>query len=284
MQINQVPGLRGGKGLANSRITATDLIDQINGQHFILLRLPILPVRDLIDTEGVSEICVRWVPEESSNTPTGAFLMMIEESGLMALIDKWLIRCVCRVIKSDDKLPWSLKRKKLYSISLSEQSIIKMDLASFLSKVIEYERIKGDQLVISVPLELALKHERNFCLMASSIRRHGCQVSLSGMPSMDHLIWSRKAVGARYIKLDFSGRRLSEETDLFMKNLESLARSSAALQITLVAEFMGGPRLIPQLMSLGIEYVQGFSLSQPSLIDSRFGLSPFSFGNEIQFS
>lgn len=265
--------------MANPRLTATDLIDQINGQHFILLRFPILPVRDLIDTEGVSEICVRWVPEESGNTPTGAFLMMIEESGLMALIDKWLIRCVIRVIKSDEKLPWSLKGKKLYSISLSEQSIIGMDLASFLSKVIEFERIKGDQLLISVPLELALKHERNFCALASSFRSHGCKVSLSGIPALEHLIWARKAVGARFIKIDFSGRRLGEKTDFFLKNLESLARSCAALQITLVAEFIEDPRLIPQLISLGIEYVQGFSLSQPSVIDSRFGLSPFSFGN-----
>jgi len=163
-------------------LAATDLIEQINAGRFMLLRQPITPIHDLIDTEGLSEICVRWLPEESGQTPTGTYLTYLDQTSLMPVIDRWVIQCISRLIQTDLKLPWTQNLHKQYIIELSRGSVADMNTADYLHEAVTNCRIPSGRLTIESSFKTATTHPERFESLSKCVRSLGCNICLYGPP------------------------------------------------------------------------------------------------------
>lgn len=255
-------------------LAATDLIDQINAGRFMLLRQPIPPAHDLIDTESLSGICVRWIPEESGHTQSGTYLSALQETSLMHILDRWIIRCICHLIQTEKQLPWNQNLRKQYIIELSKESILDPKTAGYLHDSISQRRIPGGQLILETSFDLASENREPLEKLAKHARFLGCNLCLHGQPTPEQLLWAKKTLGVGYIKLDLSGCRNHIDPEDEWKKVTPIIKSSMRLGIKIIAQFVDSPRLIPHLQGLGVDYVQGWDLSLPDLIDTRLD-TPF---------
>lgn len=259
----------------NEALAAAELIEQINAGRFMLLRQPIQPIRDLIDTDGLSEICVRWIPEESGQTPTGTYLTYLDQTSLMPIVDRWVIQCISHLIQADRKLPWTQHLHKQYIIELSRDSIADPDTANYLHETVTHCRIPGNRLIIESSFEIVSAHPEQFELLSKRVRSLGCNICLYGTPAVNQLLWARKVIGARFIKLDLSGCRATANHQDKWNQITPLIKSCVSLGMKSIAQFIESPRLIPHLIRLGVDYVEGCDLSMPTLVDTRLE-TPFS--------
>lgn len=261
------------------RFSRQDLIEQINAGRFMLLRQPIIRLDNLIDSDFYAEICLRWMPEESEHSTPGTFLAVLEEAGLIQIADQWVIHCIAKVIHTENKMPWIKSRprrqQKKYSINLSEQTISSNEIGTYTGMVLRREGLSGSQIVFESSFSAAIRNQKAFARLADEIADLGCEISLSGNPTVDQLVWARKMLRIRYIKLDFSGGNSIDGFRRLEKKYKNLIYSCKRLDILSIAQFVEDPGVISFLQETGIDFVQGFGLALPSLIESKLGL-PFS--------
>ncbi len=263
----------------NWRFSKHDLIEQINEGRFLLLLQPIIRLDNLIDSDRYAEICLRWMPEESEHSAPGTFLEALEEAGLIQIADQWVIHCIARVIHTENKLPWIKSRprrqQKKYSINLSEQSIASGEIGQYTSLVLQREILSGSQIVFESSFSAAIRNKKAFSGFAREIVDLGCEISLSGNPTVDELIWAKKVLRIRYIKLDFSEGNSVAGFQRLEKKYKTLIYCCKRLSILSVAQFIEDTEVLPLLQKTGLDFVQGYGLALPRLIESKLGL-PFS--------
>lgn len=266
------------------RFSKQDFIEQINAGWLMLMSQPIIRLGDVIDADCFAAVCLRWMPEERENSMPGTFLAALEDAGLAPIADRWAIHCTARVVHADNKLHRlkapTLRPRKKYSIHLSEQSIVSDKIGRYISNVLQKESISGSQFVFESTFDVALRNSEAFSKLAKLCSDLDCAIILTGTPTLDELIWARKILRIRFIKLDLGGSSTPAGFRHLEKKYATLIYCCSRLKIRTIAQFVEQPGIIPQLQKIGVDFVQGYGLAMPTLIDSEAGL-PFTLPEEF---
>ena len=268
----------------NWHLSRQELIEQINAGWLMLLSQPIIRLGDIIDADCFAEIFLRWIPEERENSIPGNFLVALEDAGLAPIADQWAIHCAARVVRADNKLHRSKAHTqrplKKYSIYLSEKSIVSGVIGRYIGNVLQKEGINGSGIVFGSTFDVAARNSQAFSELAEQFSDLDCAIALAGSPTLDELIWARKILRISYIKLDLGGSNTIAGFRCLEKKYATLIHCCSLLKIQTIAQFVEDPEIIPHLQKIGVDFVQGYGLALPSLIESKLGL-PFSLTEEF---
>lgn len=210
------------------------------------------------------EVLLRMQKADAIYTPE-AFLDVARTHRLMPEIDRWVVRHSLHALNSHAELLDD--RDVEFCINVDEQSVVTPGFAEAIVAEVEECAVPADLLVFEVGEPIALQRPAAVQSFADRISAAGCKLSLdhfgAGQGSMANL--SRLHVSSVKIDgplvRDVTTNRRSESL------LRDVASMTASMHIETVAGRVEQDCVRQKLLTLGIDYAQGFALSPPRPVD-----------------
>lgn len=204
------------------------------------------------------EILIRMLNDEGKIIPPMAFIPAAERYDLMTTIDRWVVANTLKYFKSINKQDLTL-----IAINLSAQSLSDDHFLEFITSEIKINNINPSQLCFEITETSAIINLARAMDFISALKDIGCKFALddfgSGLSSFAYL----KNLPVDYLKIDGGFIRDIIEDPMDLAFVESINQIGHVMGIQTIAEFVENDRIFELLKRIGIDYVQGYNLSQP---------------------
>lgn len=233
------------------------LRDALAGDRFELHYQPLMHVRSLKIAHY--ETLLRLPTDEGLIGPE-SFLPAAIRFGLMADIDRWVLRRVVRTLGEATALSPATK----LATNLSGFAFDDEQLGQFLQGLLDEHSVSGDRLVIEITEQLAVRFAANTDKQIAKLRELGCELAIddfgSGYSSFGYL----KRLPVNYLKIDgaFIRNLPRDRVDQAMVRMVGEVARAAGMQT--VAEYVHNEATLELLAKYGIDYAQGYYIGKPT--------------------
>ncbi len=236
----------------------------LDHDHF---RLHAQPIVALAPPGGVAmaEVLVRLREEEARMLPPGDFLPAFKHYGLIAELDRWVVRSALRKLGEGGG---ALRR---LSVNVSAQTIEEPGFAAFVAMQLRLAALAPACLVIEIDETDALDRRAAAERFAAGMKDIGCQLLLDGFARRSVSFDAFKALGVDYVKVDGTLVRNILRSGSAAAKLKTILRAGAATGVGVIAECVEDGKVLAALRLLKAGYVQGFGVRKPEPIDDLFG-------------
>jgi diguanylate cyclase (GGDEF)-like protein/PAS domain S-box-containing protein len=227
----------------------------------------IVPLSPTLDDTPFFELMVRLRDEDGTLVPPSEFIPAAERYNVMVMVDRWVVNRAIDLLTDCLKAG---KRQPLVAVNLSGTSINDEDFLEFVMA-----RLSNEQVARSICFEItetaAVASLTKATFFIKELRARGCRFSLddfgSGVSSFMYL----KTLPVDFLKIDghFAERLASDVVDRSM--VEAIIKIGRAMQVATIAEKVESAEVLQVLKQLGVDYIQGFHLSEPCVIEDVFG-------------
>src|SRR5882724_3108036 len=222
------------------------------------LQFAFQPVVRAGNKEAVFHECLLRMRDENGEIiPAGVFIPIIEELGLVRLIDRYVLDVAVQALIDNPTLNLAINISGLTS---SDQSWLRT-----LSALVKNKPEIARRLIIELTETSALTDIEESARFLSAIRELGCRVAVddfgAGFTSFRHL----KTLTLDIVKIDGSFvKNLTENVDnqLFIRNLLGLAEAYGMETVAECVETQEDARF---LIGEGVKYLQGYYFGRPSM-------------------
>ncbi|WP_404332956.1 EAL domain-containing protein [Mesobacillus maritimus] len=239
-----------------------DLRKAINENQFELYYQPKVCVKTNIILGA--EALIRWHHPEWGMVSPAEFIFLAEESGLVIPIGKWVLKTVCRQIKS-----WEKKGYEPIKVSLnfSVLQILQSDIVHSISSILEQTEIDGNLIEIEITESMILEKETEVAETIDKIQNLGVGVALDDFGTGFSSLASLRNFSFETIKLDKAFIRdihVNSESRAIIQFIINLAKQ---LNINVVAEGVEHEEQLTLLRHLDCNEVQGYLFSRPKPVN-----------------
>jgi diguanylate cyclase (GGDEF)-like protein len=222
------------------------------------LQFAFQPVVRAGNKEAVFHECLLRMRDENGEIiPAGVFVPIIEQLGLVRLIDRYVLDLAVQALTDHPTLNLAINISGLTS---SDQSWLRS-----LSALVKSKPDVARRLIIELTETSALTDIEESARFLSAIRELGCRVAVddfgAGFTSFRHL----KSLTLDIVKIDGSFvRNLADNVDnqLFIRNLLGLAEAYGMETVAECVETQEDARF---LIGEGVKYLQGYYFGRPSM-------------------
>ena len=248
---------------------AARINNALEENRFELFRQTIMPLQT--DEEGAHyEILLRMRDENGGVISPGLFIGAAERYNLTPAIDRWVIRQALRwlVSEADER-----ERLMLCSINLSGQSL---GDEKFLPFVIDQFRMSGldaTKICFEITEHAAVASYSQAVRFINALKELGCKFALDdfgeGMSSFGYL----KHLPVDFLKIEggFVKEMLHDPIDREM--VRSINEIGHLTGKQTIAEFAENEEIITMLRGIGVDYAQGYGVSEPKRVTTAVAFS-----------
>lgn len=242
----------------------------LDENRFLLYQQPIASINHNINITNKQqtfkhfEILIRLKDEHGQNIPPGAFIPAAERYGLMQSIDSWVVNSTFKWLS--DHRDNFLKIETI-AINLSAQSITDAHFLKFIDNKLSEWDIPPEKICFEITETAAVTNLNKAVTFIKLLKARGCRFSLddfgSGMASFAYL----KNLAVDYLKIDghFVKDMVDDKIDYAM--VDTVNRIGQVMGIKTVAEFVENEAILKCIRNIGVDYVQGYGISNPQPID-----------------
>jgi len=238
---------------------AATLSSALEQDRLLLYKQPIISL--LPDHKAITrhELLVRLVNTEGQIILPGAFIPIAERHGLMAAIDRWVIRTAFQHYNT----LFAETSTAGIAINLSGNSLSDDSLPEFIRQQFAESALPKEQVCFEITEAAVLQNLKQAALFAETMKSEGCHFTLdrfgSGISSFSYL----KKIPVDYIKIEgsFICGMLQNPVDHAM--VEAINHVGHSMGIHTIAEWVESDAVIQRLTELGVDYAQGYALSSP---------------------
>jgi len=218
------------------------------------------------DTPPAVELLIRMFNKESGELiPPGAFLPSAERYGLMEKIDRWVVESTLQFFAQSPPL---LEKVAYFSINLSGQSIGNEDFLRYVQSLFIQTDVPYNKIAFEVTETDAILNLEKATLFIQQMQKLGCTFLLddfgSGMSSFTYL----KQLPVDKLKIDGAFVRGIVDDEIDRAMVRSINDIGHTVGMETVAEFVENEAIVKQLVSLGVDYVQGYGVAKPEPLNS----------------
>lgn len=205
------------------------------------------------------EVLLRLKAEDSSIIMPGAFIPSAERFHLMPDIDFWVLRKAIQSLKQFQTV-W---KEVVFSINLAGQTLAKQELVPHIKALLQQYRVDPASLAFEITETTAIANIPAAQRVINELTALGCRFSLddfgTGFSSFSHL----KHLNVDCVKIDglFVRGMTKDPTDHAM--VISMNDIAHFLGQKTVAEYVETADSLKLLAECGVDFVQGFYISQP---------------------
>ena len=185
----------------------------------------------------------------------------------MPSLDRWVIS---KTLQTLAQQPGHAKLVETCAINLSGPSLDDDGLLEFVKEQLQLHAIAAQKLCFEITETSAIGNLSNATRLIQALRALGCRFALDdfgvGMSSLTYL----KQLPVDYLKIDggFVRDMLKDKGDHAM--VEMINRIGQTLGKKTVAEFVESREIAEELMSMGVDYVQGYAIARPKPMTSEY--------------
>ncbi len=240
---------------------ATALAAALRQEEFILYCQEIRPIT-ATPRIPFQEIFVRFKDEEDKLLPPGSFFPILEENGLMPLLDRWVLTKVGRWIDAkrtanpDFVIPHS-------SMNITRETLGDKRFPAFVQRHIERERIPAQALTFELTADTVQSGTAEARAFTEQIVKLGSTVVICDFDGSETSMEFVRLLKPDFVKLTPGLLRNLRSDSREYYSLYSLGARCKAMGIATIAERVEDRAVIDQLKTIGIDYVQGFAVGVP---------------------
>lgn len=192
--------------------------------------------------------------------PPMAFIPAAERYSLMPAVDRYVVRAAFSAFMA---LPAEQRKASYFSVNLSGTTLNDDSFVAFIERRVAEFGVPPRHFCFEITETAAIANLTQTANVLRQLKALGFQFALddfgSGMSSFSYL----KHLPVDYIKIDgeFIKNILNDSVDRVM--VESIAPVAHAMGIYTVAEFVDNETVASLLVSLGVDFAQGFGVHKP---------------------
>ena len=234
--------------------------------HFLLLAQKMLPLKSGSPDPLCYEVLLRLKQEEDNLLPPGGFFDVAESLGMMAKIDRWVVRAV---------LAWCATRQKqnpgkplpMMCINVSAPAL---KSASFLGAVQEELKTAGvppRALCFELSERDVYDQPANARRFVATLKPLGCRFTLDAFGSVKVSFFHLNDLPVDFIKIDGVIIESMLQGALGPATVKAINLVCREVGIRTIAEFVEAKETLAKLREIGVDYVQGFGIARPQPIN-----------------
>jgi diguanylate cyclase (GGDEF)-like protein len=237
--------------------------EAMRDDRFLLYAQLIEPIGSLSSRQHY-EILLRLREKDGQIIDPGQFLAAAESFYLMASLDLWVINQAFHELTLMQPVPD--QQQCQLSINLSGQSLNDpYTLASYIENKLEEYELDGERICFEITESAAIANLDEAGLFIEHIRELGCKFSLddfgTGLSSFSYL----KNLNVDYLKIDGSFVRDIMHDPVSESMVAAINQVGQAMHLETVAEYVEDDEIRRKLVSIGVDYGQGFGIGEPAL-------------------
>lgn len=244
--------------------TAAGIRAALDADRFVVYAQEIRDLRPAGHLQRHAELLVRMRDEDGSLKPPGAFIPAAERYGLMAAIDRWMIR---RVLHVYDRAVLAVPRLSV-SINLSANSLEDPTLVDFLAAELQRSALPPHRLRFEITETSLINNITHAGRLVEDLRAAGYAIMLddfgAGVSSFAYL----EHFPADYIKIDGGFVRKLKTHSVDRAIVESINDIGHKLGAVTVAEFVEDEETVGLLAEIGVDMAQGYHIARPEPIET----------------
>ena len=249
---------------------ATRLKQALDEDRFVLYCQPIIHLASSAATPVMQEVLLRLRDEDGSLVPPGAFLPAAERYGLMPAIDRWVVQTILQWLATHAVNP---NLAECYTINLSGHSMSDAPFLAFVMQELESSGVSPARVAFEITETAAMAALDNAIHVITTLKEKGCRFLLddfgSGWSSFTYL----KKLPVDFLKIDGGLVRDMADDALDEAMVRSINDIGHVMGIATIAEFVESDAILERLVSLGVDYAQGYAIRHPMPIDEHLNFS-----------
>ena len=241
---------------------AARINNALEENRFELFRQTIQPLQT--DEEGAHyEILLRMRDETGGIIAPGLFIEAAERYGITPNIDRWVIRSAFRwlVSEADER-----ERLALCSINLSGQSFSDEKFLPFVVDQFQMSGIDATKICFEITETAAIASYSQANRFINALKELGCKFALddfgTGLSSFGYL----KHFPVDYLKIDGSFVKEILHDPIDREMVRSINEIGHLTGKQTIAEFAENEEIITMLRGMGVDYAQGYGVSEPKRV------------------
>ena len=243
------------------------LIKDLKEDKFVLYFQSIVPVGPSTGEPLYREILVRFKEEEQDMMPPGMFFPILEQHGLMPLLDRWVTAQVLKWAR-DKQTALGPRPTPRSSINLSNDTI-RRDPAfvDFVLRGVRKMGVPAESLSFEIPILEVLANPQPLATLIPPLRSAGCSFALSGFTGEEAGFELATSLGIAFIKVDGSLiARISRDAEAKARVL-AIHQRCQTLGMRTVCLQVESTETLDVLRGIRVDYAQGFGIDRPRLLN-----------------
>ena len=228
---------------------------QQNG--FRLLFQPVIGLRG--SSHEYYEALLRLVNPQGEEVSPAEFARTARDSGLSGQIDRWVIQQAVRQLGEHRARGHGTR----IFVHLSGATLGDLELLPWLREILQGQQLDAEAVIFQLGEEDLLAQPEQALAMAQRLRRQGHPVTLSGFAAGDPPLAALRLLVPDYVKL--SGKLIKDlaQPD-HQERLKALVAELSAQNVQTIAPFVESASVLAQLWQVGVHFIQGYYLQEPS--------------------
>jgi diguanylate cyclase (GGDEF)-like protein/PAS domain S-box-containing protein len=239
---------------------AARISNALDANRFELFRQTIQPLQDDAEPGEHYELLIRMRDEQGHLVAPGLFIAAAERYGLMTAIDRWVIEQAFAwlVSQADER-----ERLSLCAINLSGQSLADEKFLPFVIEQFKRSGLSGSRICFEITETAAIASYSQANRFIHALKELGCRFALddfgTGLSSFGYL----KHFPVDFLKIDGSFVKEILHDPIDREMVRSINEIGHLTGKRTIAEFAENAELITMLRGMGIDYAQGYGVSEP---------------------
>ena len=239
---------------------AARISNALEENRFELFRQTIQPLQPGLDSGAHYELLLRMRDEGGHLVSPELFIVAAERYGLTPSIDRWVIAQALRwlVSEADERA-----RLSLCSINLSGQSLADEKFLPFVIDQFQKSGIDGNLICFEITETAAIASYSQANRFIHALKEIGCRFALddfgTGLSSFGYL----KHFPVDFLKIDGSFVKEILHDPIDREMVRSINEIGHLTGKQTIAEFAENAEIITMLRGIGVDYAQGYGVSEP---------------------
>jgi diguanylate cyclase (GGDEF)-like protein/PAS domain S-box-containing protein len=241
---------------------AARINNALEDSRFELFRQTILPLQH--EERGIHyELLLRMRDESGSLVSPDLFIAAAERYGITPNIDRWVVEHALRwlVSEADER-----ERLAMCSINLSGQSLTDDEFLPFVIQQFRTSGIDATKICFEITETAAIASYAQASRFINALKELGCKFALddfgTGLSSFGYL----KHFPVDFLKIDGSFVKEILHDPIDREMVRSINEIGHLTGKQTIAEFAENKEIITMLKGMGIDYAQGYGVSEPQRI------------------